>query len=167
MDTERQRGTFFLWWFVPQNRSWCDKKTLPVLGRIGNSQKEAHQVATLFMMVEKCRAPEPARPQRCTQSIWHVNRLGTESPVGGYEEYRYDFRDSFWLGANKFYVPRFEQIKNIKKNILLLLLLYFYFIAGAFSFDLLTGMYFFSWYCHYLFLLLSRSLIFLLRVHSV
>ena len=115
MDTERQRGTFFLWWFVPQNRSWCDKKTLPVLGRIGNSQKEAHQVATLFMMVEKCRAPEPARPQRCTQSIWHVNRLGTESPVGGYEEYRYDFRDSFWLGANKFYVPRFEQIKNIKK----------------------------------------------------
>lgn len=45
-------------------------------------------------------------------------------------------------------------------------LLYFYFIAGDFSFDSLTGMYF-SWYCHYLFLRLSRSLIFLLRVHSV
>lgn len=36
-----------------------------------------------------------------------------------------------------------NRLKTLKKNVPLLLLLYFYFIAGDFSFDSLTGMYFF------------------------
>lgn len=49
----------------------------------------------------------------------------------------------FDWGQTNFIFQDLNRLKTFKKNIVLLLLLYFYFIAGTFSFDLLTGMYFF------------------------
>lgn len=143
---------WFSWWFVPQDRAQCErkkktrkkKKTRVNYDRVGIGQREACQSATVFTMVGKLRAPEPAGHGDAPIHLTHGQAGCTVSRLRRRGIHAW-FQIDFWLGAYKLHVPRFEQIKNIKKkkSVLPLLLLYFYFMVGAFSFDLLTGMYFF------------------------